>query len=190
MTLKSPKSSTLSDLLEKLARAFQAEKIPYMLIGGQAVLAYGEPRLTRDIDVTIGLAPEGLPRILKLLKKLELSPLPKDPRKFVEKTMVLPAGHAQTGARVDIIFSISPYESQALKRARKIQVHTHKVCFAAAEDVIIHKIVAGRPRDLEDAQGILLKQKKMDLKYIRSWLGRFDQALSSRYLDLFDSLIK
>ncbi|GAH87084.1 unnamed protein product, partial [marine sediment metagenome] len=25
-----------------------------MIIGGQAVLLYGEPRLTRDIDVTLG----------------------------------------------------------------------------------------------------------------------------------------
>ena len=29
--------------------------IPYMLIGGQAVLIYGEPRLTRDIDITLGV---------------------------------------------------------------------------------------------------------------------------------------
>ena len=26
-----------------------------MLIGGQAVLLYGEPRLTRDIDITLGV---------------------------------------------------------------------------------------------------------------------------------------
>jgi len=35
------------DLLEKLARTFAAYAIPFMIIGGQAVLLYGEPRLTR-----------------------------------------------------------------------------------------------------------------------------------------------
>lgn len=26
-----------------------------MVIGGQAILLYGEPRLTRDIDITLGI---------------------------------------------------------------------------------------------------------------------------------------
>lgn len=34
--------------LAKLAQALDREKIPYMLIGGQAVLVHGEPRLTFD----------------------------------------------------------------------------------------------------------------------------------------------
>ncbi|MDI3467220.1 MAG: hypothetical protein OJF50_006041 [Nitrospira sp.] len=42
-------------LLERLATALDLAKIPYMIIGGQAVLLYGEPRLTRDIDVTLGI---------------------------------------------------------------------------------------------------------------------------------------
>jgi hypothetical protein len=31
-----------------------------MVIGGQAVLIYGEPRLTRDIDITLGASLERL----------------------------------------------------------------------------------------------------------------------------------
>ncbi len=34
-----------------------------MLIGGQAVLLHGRPRLTEDIDVTLGLPPDQLPRV-------------------------------------------------------------------------------------------------------------------------------
>jgi hypothetical protein len=32
-----------------VARELKEASIPYMVIGGQAVLLYGEPRLTRDI---------------------------------------------------------------------------------------------------------------------------------------------
>ena len=39
-------------LLETIALSLEKRGIPYMVIGGQAVLLYGEPRLTRDIDVT------------------------------------------------------------------------------------------------------------------------------------------
>ena len=41
-------------LLEKIALELDSRAIPYRVVGGQAVLLYGEPRLTRDIDVTLG----------------------------------------------------------------------------------------------------------------------------------------
>jgi hypothetical protein len=45
----------LEKLIRKVAERLDADKIPYMVIGGQAVLAYGRPRLTRDIDITLGI---------------------------------------------------------------------------------------------------------------------------------------
>jgi hypothetical protein len=36
-----------------------------MVIGGQAVLLYAEPRLTRDIDITLGLSVNRLPTLLE-----------------------------------------------------------------------------------------------------------------------------
>jgi hypothetical protein len=42
--------------------------VSYMLIDGQAVLLHGEPRLTRDIDVTLGIGPDRLPEILQLVQ--------------------------------------------------------------------------------------------------------------------------
>jgi hypothetical protein len=46
-----------------------------MVIGGQAVLLYGEPRLTRDIDVTLGIGVEELGRIKKVLPAKRLKSL-------------------------------------------------------------------------------------------------------------------
>ena len=42
-------------LLKRLAVALDHVGLPYMVFGGQAVLLYGEPRLTRDIDITLGV---------------------------------------------------------------------------------------------------------------------------------------
>ena len=38
-------------LLSKIGECLSNHDLPYMIIGGQAVLLYGEPRLTRDIDI-------------------------------------------------------------------------------------------------------------------------------------------
>lgn len=51
-------------LLEKIALKLEELNIPYMVIGGQAVLLYGEPRLTRDIGVTLGVGTEAIVRLL------------------------------------------------------------------------------------------------------------------------------
>ena len=51
-------------LLKKIAFELSSNSIPYMVIGGQAVLLYGEPRLTKDIDITLGIGIDGLDTIL------------------------------------------------------------------------------------------------------------------------------
>jgi len=167
-------------MFEKIICSISAEldhqKIPYMLIGGQAVLLYGEPRLTRDIDITLGVDIDKLKDIILLAKNLHLKMLPNDVEEFARKTMVLPVMHEETGIRIDFIFSFSPYERQAIQRARRIQLLDQDVCFAAPEDVIIHKIVAGRPRDIEDIRGIFLKMRGIDIAYIKQWLNDFSDA--------------
>ena len=50
-------------LLAKIANELRKLRIPYMVVGGQAVLLYGEPRLTKDIDITLGVGVDGLPKI-------------------------------------------------------------------------------------------------------------------------------
>jgi len=42
-------------LLPKTGRRPDKHSLPYMIIGGQAVLLYGEPRLAGDIDITPGV---------------------------------------------------------------------------------------------------------------------------------------
>ncbi len=57
--------------------------------------------------------------------------------------------------------------------------------FASLEDVVIHKVVSGRPRDLEDIKSILVKNRKYDSNYISGWLKEFDQSLNQNLLETF-----
>jgi len=176
-------------LLQRISVALDEAGIPYMIIGGQALLLYGEPRLTKDIDVTLGATVEKLEGVTALAKRNELIPLV-DPETFTRKTMVLPCQDQQTGIRVDFIFSFSPYERQALQRARKVKMGDVHVKFASPEDLVVHKVIAGRPRDLEDVKAVLIKNPKMDLTYIRRWLNEFSAALQEPFVNRFDELIK
>jgi hypothetical protein len=180
------------ELLVKIARGLTLSRIPYMIIGGQAVLLYGEPRLTKDIDITLGVGTDKFQDIIAVAGRLGLKILVDEAEDFVRKTMVLPVLEEKSGIRIDLIFSYSPYEQQAIERAKGISFNTadkFNVHFAALEDIVIHKIIAGRPRDIEDVKTILLKNPSYDSAYISMWLSEFDRGLDEHYLELFKNIV-
>jgi predicted nucleotidyltransferase len=175
--MDSPTTADFSRLIAQLARALDAAEIPFMLIGGQAVLLHGEARLTQDIDITLGIAPERLQDILRICEQEDLVPLPEDIHGFVAETFVLPANDPTTGVRVDFVFSTSDYEQTALERAVLVEMGGEHVAFASAEDLILHKVFAGRPRDLEDAAGVVRRKgQTLDWDFINRWGGAFAQV--------------
>lgn len=177
------------ELLNKIGQKLLEGEIPYMVIGGQALLVHGEPRLTRDIDITLGVGIERLPDISKIAGEVPLRSLVDDPEGFTGKTMVFPCVEDESGIRVDFIFSFTPYERQAIDRAEKVALAGGEVKFASAEDLVIHKVFAHRPRDLEDAGSVIRKNPDLDLAYIRSWLARFQESdPEAGYLAILDSL--
>jgi len=175
-------------LLAKLARALDGAGIPYMVIGGQAVLVHGEPRLTRDIDITLGADSSALTRVLDLAKIIGLTPTVREVEEFVQKTNVLPLSDQPSAIRVDLIFSFTPYEAQAIRRAISLRVLDTPVRFATAEDLIIHKLVAGRPRDLEDVRGVVTRQKHLDETYLKHWLPTFREVVGRDLLQELESI--
>jgi predicted nucleotidyltransferase len=179
------------DLIKRIAAELSGRGIPYMIIGGQAVLLYGEPRLTKDIDITLGVGVEELPVIKDALRALGLSIEPDDVETFVKDTMVLPAADKKSGIRIDFVFSFSPFERAAIERAKEVRFDDVPVRFASLEDLVIHKMVAGRARDIEDVRAIVLKNPGYDRDYIRGWLSDFDKAIiGGGCLDKFDGVAR
>ena len=164
-------------LLGELSRGLGELRIPFMLIGGQAVLLHGQPRLTEDIDVTLGVDVDQLPRLLTLCGRLGLTVLPEAPEPFVRETYVLPVHHTESGIRVDFIFSTTPYERQAISRAESVALAGVPVPFASAEDLLSHKLFAGRPRDLEDAESVVRRKgTSLDWAYLEHWVNEFAEV--------------
>ncbi len=182
----------IEQLLGKLGRCLDDHNIPYMVIGGQAVLLYGTPRLTRDIDITLGVDTDKLGAIDNVCETLGLDILPDDGEAFAEETKVLPAEDAQLRIRVDFIFSFTAYEAKAIGRAKHVMMGGHPVKFASCEDVIVHKMIAGRAIDEEDVRNMLTKNEgQLDLGYIRKWLLEFSSIPDHEaVLDRFEGILR
>ncbi len=168
--LKPDFKSLISVVSEVLGKA----ELPFMLIGGQAVLLHGQPRLTEDIDITLGVSPEELSRVIRVCKQTGLEILPAEVEAFVQETFVLPTRDVESSIRIDFIFSSLPYEKQAIDRAVEVTLNDVPVPFASPEDLILHKLFSGRPRDIEDIQGVVLvKGEELDWDYIERWVKEF-----------------
>ena len=51
------------DIVRDISHRFQQAGIAYMLTGSMAMNYYAQPRMTRDIDVVIAIAPEDVHRL-------------------------------------------------------------------------------------------------------------------------------
>jgi len=166
--------SSVERLIATLARELRVAGIPFMLIGGQAVLVHGAPRVTEDIDITLAAEPDRTDDVLRVCERAGLAALPQDVARFVAETFVLPARHSLSGFRVDFVFSSTGYEREAIARAIAIDVGGEPVPFATAEDLLIHKLFAARPRDLEDARSVVRRKgSDIDWAYVEHWASEF-----------------
>jgi hypothetical protein len=181
--------SGLDDALITLTSWLNRERIPYMVIGGFAVTIWGEPRFTRDLDVTISVEPDRLASFVERVGS-EFTSLVSDPALFVAQTRVFPL--MVQSVPVDLVFASLPYEEDAIRRARSVSLSKGEVRICSPEDLILHKIVSPRPRDHEDIEGVFrYRHLELDYAYLDPRVEELAEALADRNtLDWYRGLRK
>ena len=168
----------LDDALVKLSSWLTENEIRHMVIGGFAVTVWGEPRFTRDLDVTVSVPPHKFVQTIHLTCA-RFHSLSSDPLQFVTETRVLPI--LVEAVPVDLIFAALPYEEEAIARARTIHLKQGSVPVCSPEDLILHKIVSQRPRDHEDIEGVFrYRHAELDYGYLDPRVEELADALSDR----------
>jgi len=161
-------------LVAAVSRELGSRGVPHILIGGQAVLLHGAPRLTQDIDVSLNVGPEQIAVVEDACAAIGLEPLVADPADFARETFVLPVQSESSGVRVDFIFSNTEFERLAVDRAVQVTLSGETVPFASPEDLVLLKLFAGRARDMEDARSVVGRQGPgLDWSYIERWARSF-----------------
>lgn len=175
----------------EVAQFLEERAVPYFIIGGLALQHWGEPRLTRDVDITVLVSTEELEAFVDAVLA-HFQPRIPDARDFALRHRVLLI-QAQNGVPIDLSLGIPGYEEEAMARAVEVEFReVGKLRLIGPEDLIIHKCVAGRPRDVEDVEGILLRQRlQLDIDLIRNWLEAFRPVVDTYDpLELFEAALK
>src|SRR6185437_9791873 len=97
---------------------------------------------------------------------------------FVERTRVLPVAHVAVGVPVDIVLGGPGIEESFLARAKVLDLEGVRVPVARAEDVVVMKLLAGRPKDVDDVVAILTAHPDdLDLGLVRGTIRMLEEAL-------------
>ncbi|RJQ32222.1 MAG: hypothetical protein C4562_04110 [Actinobacteria bacterium] len=166
-----------------------SNNIPYVIIGGLATQFWGEPRFTQDVDITILIPLDETDKFIGLITNHFESRVANDKEFAKQNRMVLIK--ASDGTEIDISLGIPGYEDEVMRRAIDYEIEPGKeLRLCSAEDLVIHKMIAGRPIDLQDIEGIIIKQgQKLDRDYITNWLKQFAQALERPVDKHFEELL-
>ena len=176
-------ASPIGELLAAVRAALEPFGIRWYLFGAQAAILYGAARLTADVDITLDVGPHPVADVLAALEARRFAPRVGNALAFVTETRVLPMVHGPTRIPVDLVLAGPGPEERFLQHAEVRLIDGVPVPVAAPDDLVVMKVLAGRPQDLDDVVAILAAQgPQIDLERATATLRLLEQALDRRDL--------
>jgi hypothetical protein len=167
----------LADALRNLVGLFDRLGAPYLVMGGMAVRIYGIPRPTQDLDFTLAIEADRLVELFAALGDLGYAVPEPYWTGWVDRVAGMPVVKARLdlkgrGIDIDIFLVESRFQQELIARRRRQQIDHLLVWLVSAEDLILLKLLAHRPRDMADIGDILFTQGQLDEAYMRRWASQ------------------
>lgn len=162
--------SKLYDAAIEIQSFFQQQGWRACIIGGLAVIRWGEHRTTKDVDFSLlcDLGDEDS-RIQPLLRRF--ASRISDAAEFarINRVLLLTAGN---GTPIDIGLAGFPFEEEIIAHATPFRfTPSVTLTTCSAEDLIALKAIAGRPQDWVDIEGVLVRQPCLDFHELEAKLA-------------------
>ncbi len=165
-------SDELSVLVDVAAR-LDGAGIAYMLSGSMALSFYAEPRLTRDIDIVLEIAPGDAERIEALFVDDFLCDVDAV-RDAARRGGMFNIIHSERIVKVDfIVRKALPFRQQEFDRRRRVVVQGVAVSIVTPEDLLLSKLDWAKDSrsevQLRDVRSLITALPDLDWAYIEHW---------------------
>jgi len=138
----------LADWIE-LCGLLSAHGVEFLLVGGQAVIAHGYPRLTKDMDLWVRPTAENGAKILAALAEFGAASEGLRAEQFEDPRTLLVLG--RDPFRIDILTDVPGVTFEgAWQRRAQVVLDGVVVPTIGKTDLIANKRAVGRPQDLAD----------------------------------------
>jgi predicted nucleotidyltransferase len=145
----------------------------YALIGGIANQIWGQARFTYDIDIKVWVPATDY----KTVRASIAGAFPERGRSDLAMNPLIVSVIIDE-IIVDFLLTTPGYEEHIITRAVQYAVDELSIWVCTAEDLIIQKAIAGREKDWQDIEGIIIEQSgKLDQTYLEDWLTQFAEVL-------------
>jgi hypothetical protein len=146
-----------------------AARVRHLVIGGLAVVAIGEPRLTGDVDVIAYVTEADVDRLITAALDGGFELDASVERERFERTGTL--RFRRDAFQLDLIRASLPFEDEAFRRSSLRRLFGRSARLPTPEDLILFKVLAGRDKDMLDATGVAKRHASaLDLEYLRRTL--------------------
>lgn len=190
--MNEPPLSSVLALLADVDAAMKRLGLNWYVFGAQAACLYGQPRMSADVDITIGEGPLSVPALARALEDAGFSLRIALSGDFLRTTHFLPFVHKKTGMPIDMVIASTALQAEFMARRKQMDIQGVHVSLISPEDLVVTKVLAGRRKDLADIRGILdVQRTTLDMHYIRRLLSELSSALSDpRLLSRFERLLR
>jgi hypothetical protein len=176
--------------LKRVWRHLEPLNLPMAVMGGLALSVWKHYRATRDVDLLVNLEASAIDPVLTLLQqagfRLKRHPpvLQLGPVRLIQLLYEPP--DTFIAAQVDLLLAESEYAREALTRrvAAQLPGLDVPIYVLSCEDLILHKLLAGRIIDRADAATLLrVNRASLDFGYLQGWLARL--ALQAEWSEIW-----
>lgn len=168
----------LRDAIAALLDWLEASGYPGTLVGGVAVGLHGVTRTTADIDLAV-FAPAGIAPVAESLGRKGFAPRIDGALEFAEMNRVLLLVHTATDTKVDVMIGVLPFDEDLVRRSNTMQWEGRTVRFASLEFLCVMKLVAARPKDVQDVRQLLELWPGLDKDWVLARMAEMAELLEA-----------
>lgn len=150
--------------------------VPWMVIGGIAVIAHGVQRMTTDIDAVIQGDAVSVHALIEVLRRHQIVPRIENAEAFAAANLVLLTRHRPTDVDLDLSLGWTAFEHEALAARTSTRFGKTAVPMAGVDELLVFKAIAGRPRDVDDAVALLTLYPGIDLTRVHDRVAALAEA--------------
>jgi len=166
----------LEKLIGAIAAAFKDGGIEYVIVGSNASMIWGEPRMTSDVDIIAQISPEKIDTLAATLKKPRFVLDDVAAKEIVRTGQTFNIIDMETGLKVDITAKTDARFDDSLFERRQLCEYPggFSAYIASPEDTILSKLlfyqISGSDKHLRDVAGILaVSGNILDMDYLNRW---------------------
>jgi hypothetical protein len=184
----------LLQALQIVWRTLQSLKIPAAVMGGIAMSTWKYVRATRDVDLLVGVNIKQIDTLLDIIQQSGIRLKRYPPVLSVGQLNIIQLLYEPPDAfldmQVDLLLAESAYLGTALERSVPVKLPNVDMTIKVltCEDLMLHKLMAGRLIDRADVVALLrLNYQALDYTYLTRWIKELN--LSKEFAPLWQEAL-